>query len=343
MPAFNNDRYTQPLRVAVIGAGRIGAVHARTVRAHPRAELVLVADPVGDTAARLGSELGVEWSTDVDATLVREDVDAVIVASPTPLHVPHTVAAVDAGKSVLMEKPVALELAAVDECVTALGDRAGGVMVGFNRRFDPSVVEVHARVQAGDVGTVEQVTIVSRDPAPPPSSYLKVSGGIFKDMTIHDLDMARHLIGEIVAVHAVGQHLDPEVDDLYDAATLTLTGRSGAVALIVNSRHSVAGYDQRIEVFGSTGTLEVANQRSSSVRLHDATGTERSGPFLPFFLERYQRAYSAELDAFVEATLTGAPQSPSIADGRAALTLAEAAAESARTGATIDLTQEIAQ
>ncbi|GAB2610256.1 inositol 2-dehydrogenase [Pseudactinotalea suaedae] len=328
---------TDRLRIAVIGAGRIGAVHARTIRHHLRADLVLVADAHAGAAARLAEDLGAESTDDVDAALTSDAVDAVVVASPTPLHVPHTLTAVGAGKSVLMEKPVALEVEQVDACIAELGDRAGRVMVGFNRRFDPSVSEVHARVRAGDIGTVEQVTIVSRDPAPPPSEYLKVSGGIFKDMTIHDLDMARHLIGDVRSVHAVGQHLDPEVDDLYDAATVTLTGRSGAVAVIVNSRHSVAGYDQRIEVFGSAGALEVTNQRSSSVRLHNADGTEQSGPFLPFFLERYQRAYAAELDTFVEAAVTGAAQSPSIADGRAALALAEAAGSSARTGTTITL------
>ncbi len=329
---------SEKVRFAVVGAGRIGAVHAAAIADHERAELVVVADPFGDAAATLAGSLGVGSTTDADEALTSSAVDAVVVASPTALHVPHTLTAVDAGKSVLMEKPVALDVAAVDACLEALGDRASRVMVGFNRRFDPSVAEVKARALAGEIGEVEQVTIISRDPAPPPSGYLAGSGGIFKDMTIHDLDMARNLLGEVVAVHAVGQHLDPAVEDAYDAATLTLTGATGAVAVIVNSRHSAAGYDQRIEVFGSRGALEVTNQRSSSVRLHDASGTERSGLFLPFFLERYARAYAAELDAFIDATLTGAPQSPSIADGRAALALAEAAAESASTGTTVTLT-----
>lgn len=325
------------LRIAVIGAGRIGAVHARTIRDHLRAELVLVADPDAAAAARLADSLGAAATDDAEAALTSDAVDAVVVASPTPLHVPHTLTAVAAGKDVLMEKPVALEVEAVDACIADLGDRADRVMVGFNRRFDPSVAEVHARLRAGEVGAVEQVTIISRDPAPPPSAYLAVSGGIFKDMTIHDLDMARHLLGDVTSVHAVGQHLDPGVEDTYDAAALTLTSSSGAVATIINSRHSAAGYDQRIEVFGSAGVLEVANQRSTSVRLHSAAGTEQSGAFLPFFLERYQRAYAHELDTFVDAALTGAAQTPSIYDGRAALALAEAAGESARTGTTITL------
>lgn len=334
---------TDQLRFAVVGAGRIGAVHARTIRDHPRAELVLVADPDGAAAADLAGSLGASSTTDAEAALTSADVDAVVVASPTPLHIPHTLTAVDAGKAVLMEKPVALELAEVDACMRELGERADRVMVGFNRRFDPSVAEVKARVRAGEIGTVEQVLIISRDPGPPPPAYLATSGGIFKDMTIHDLDMARHLLGEVVSVRATGQHLDPEVDDVYDAATLTLVGRSGAVAVIVNSRHSAAGYDQRLEVFGDRGTLEVSNQRASSVRLHDAAGTERSGLYLPFFLERYQRAYAAELDAFIDAALAGRPQSPSIADGRAALALAEAAGESARTGTTIEIRQEVSR
>lgn len=326
---------TTQVRFAVVGAGRIGAVHARTIAAHPRAVLAVVADADAAAAHRLAGEYGAVGTDDVDAALVSGDVDAVVVASPTPLHVPHTLAAVAAGKAVLMEKPVALDLSEVDACVRALGDRADAVMVGFNRRFDPSVREISARVAAGEIGEVEQLLVVSRDPAPPPAAYLERSGGIFKDMSIHDLDMARHLLGEVTSVHAVGQHTDPEVADTYDAATITLTGATGAVAVILNSRHSAAGYDQRIEVFGSVGTLELVNQRETSVRLHDASGTERSGAYLPFFLERYQRAYSAELDAFVAAVIAGAPQSPSIADGRAALALAEAAAESARTGATV--------
>lgn len=334
---------TEKLRFAVVGAGRIGAVHARTIRDHVRAELVLVADSDGVAAASLADPLGAESTMDVHAALVSDAVDAVVVASPTPLHIPHTLAAIGAGKSVLMEKPVALEVAQVDDCIAALGDRFDRVMVGFNRRFDPSVAEVHSRVRAGDIGAVEQVLIISRDPAPPPSGYLASSGGIFKDMTIHDLDMARHLLGEVTSVRATGQHLDPEVDDRYDAATLTLVGADGGVAVIVNSRHSAAGYDQRIEVFGDRGTLEVTNQRSSSVRLHDATGTERSGLFLPFFLERYQLAYTAELDGFISAALSGTPQSPSIHDGRAALALAEAAGESASTGAAVTVGQEVSR
>jgi len=334
---------TDQLRFAVIGAGRIGAVHARTIRDHLQAELVVVADPDGEAAGRLADRLDADWTSDVHAALVSDAVDAVVVASPTPQHLPHTLAAVGAGKSVLMEKPVSLDLGQVDDCMTELGEGASRVMVGFNRRFDPSFAEVHARAQAGEIGTVEHVTIISRDPAPPPSGYLAVSGGIFKDMTIHDLDMARNLLGEIASVHATGQHLDPQVEDTYDAATLTLTSTSGAVAVIINSRHSAAGYDQRIEVFGDRGTLAVGNQRSSSVRLHDATGTERSGLYLPFFLERYQRAYTAELGAFISAALSGAPQSPSIADGRAALALAEAAAESAATGAVVSVGQEVAR
>lgn len=330
---------TTQVRFAVVGAGRIGVVHAAAIAAHPRAVLTLVADADAAAAHRLAGEHGAIGTDDVDAALVSDDVDAVVVASPTPLHVPHTLAATGAGKAVLMEKPVALEVSDVDACVRALGDRADSVMVGFNRRFDPSVREISVRVAAGEIGAVEQLLVVSRDPAPPPAAYLQRSGGIFKDMSIHDLDMARHLLGtapgDALSVHAVGQHTDPEVADTYDAATITLTAPSGAVAVILNSRHSAAGYDQRIEVFGSAGTLELVNQRETSVRLHDASGTERSGAYLPFFLERYQRAYAAELDAFVTAVITGAPQSPSIADGRAALALAEAAAESARTGVTV--------
>lgn len=319
---------------AIIGAGRIGAVHAATIAAHPQAELVLVADPMPGAAERLAAQHGARATTDV-GEVFGSGADAVVVGSPTRFHVEQIIAGVDAGMAVLVEKPVDLDLARVDECLRVVGPRADRVMVGFNRRFDAGVQEIARRAAAGDVGEVEQVTIISRDPAPAPVEYLRGSGGMFRDMTIHDLDLARFLLGEIVEVSAVGQQLDPEIAALgdVDAGVVTLVAASGAVATIINSRHCAAGYDQRVEVFGTRGSLETANHTATSVRFSGIGGggvpvSGAAGPYLDFFLERYAGAYRAEVDHFIAAIGSGVAPSPTLTDGRAALALADAAAES---------------
>ena len=322
------------LNVAVIGAGRIGTVHAAAVAANPQTRLAVVADPFGEGAARLADQYGARSTLVIDDVWADDGVDAVIIGSPTPLHVEHILAADAAGKKILCEKPVDLDIARVDECVRTLGDRAERVMIGFNRRFDPGFAEIRARAAAGEIGAVEQVTIISRDPAAPPASYVAQSGGIFRDMTIHDFDMARFLLGDIVEVSAVGQHLDPEIEAAgdFDAAVITLLAASGAVATIINNRHCASGYDQRLEVSGASGMLEAANHRPTLVRYSGATYTEAAAPYLNFFLERYTAAYAAELAAFVAAVQSGDPVTPNVLDGRAALALADAATHSARTG-----------
>ncbi|PUB24789.1 myo-inositol 2-dehydrogenase [Promicromonospora sp. AC04] len=325
------------MRIALIGAGRIGAVHARSVAASPDTELVLVADPVDGAAERLASAYGAAATTDVGDVFADDAVDAVVVGSPTAYHVEQIVAAVEAGKAVLVEKPVDLDLGRADRCLAQVGDRADRVMLGFNRRFDAALAEIHRRAGAGEIGDIEQLTIISRDPAPPPVEYLAASGGIFRDMTIHDLDMARFFLGDIVAVQTVPQRLDPafaKTDD-FDAAVVTLTAASGAVATIINSRHCAAGYDQRLEAFGPRGALRVENHTATSVVLDAAGSSGARGPYLDFFLARYADAYASELAAFVAAVRDGAAPSPSLLDGRQALALADAATESARTGRSV--------
>lgn len=324
------------LRIAVIGAGRIGQVHAAAVAAHPRARLVAVADPVAEAAERLAATHGVRAATTVGDVL-GEDVDAVVVGSPTDHHVDQVVAAVAAGKAVLCEKPVASTLARVDECLAAVAGSEHRVMVGFNRRFDPGLAEVRSRVAAGEIGPLAQLSIVSRDPAPPPVAYLAGSGGIFRDMTIHDLDTAAWFLGEVVSVHAVGQASDPAFAAAgdWDGAVLTLVGASGAVATIVNSRRCATGYDQRVEAFGPDGSLTLENLTATPVRAATATTSGARGPYLAFFLERYAAAYRAEMDHFVTAIEAGRAPQPDLRAGRAALVLADAATESARTGLTV--------
>jgi myo-inositol 2-dehydrogenase/D-chiro-inositol 1-dehydrogenase len=212
--------------------------------------------------------------------------------------------------------------------------------VGFNRRFDPSFREAHDRIAAGAIGRLEQLTIVSRDPAPASRDYLAVSGGLFRDMTIHDFDLARFYLGEVVEVYAAGANLVAdyiaELGDI-DSAVVVMRGADGALCQITNSRRSVFGYDQRLEAFGSEGMLSVGNQHPTSVRMSNATQTEAAPEYLNFFLDRYTPAYRAELDHLITAMEQGDQPSPGFADGREALALADAALESLQTGRTVPL------
>lgn len=327
------------LRLAIIGAGRIGQVHARTISTHPAAELVLVCDPVAGAAARLAGSFGVQCTERVEDVYAADDVDAVVVCSPTRFHVEQVMASVAAGKAVLTEKPVDLSVERVDECLAAIQGNEHRVMVGFNRRFDPGVRELKQRIDAGEIGDLRQLTIVSRDPAAPPAAYLDGSGGIFRDMTIHDFDMARYLLGDFVEVSASGHAFIGEIGEIgdIDTATVTLTTATGAVCTILNSRVCAAGYDQRMEAFGPLGSLETTNLRSTGVRFNGATGTEVAGPYLPFFLERYAQAYTNELDHFITSIESGVAPSPSVLDGRAALALADAADASVQRHALVTL------
>jgi len=326
------------IRVGLIGCGRIGRVHADSVTVHRRAELVRVVDPVEAAAREVGERFGAPWGTDVDAVLGDPAIDAVVVASPTPTHVDLLTTAVRAGKAVLCEKPIDLDIARVDACRAAIGPLADRVMLGFNRRFDPSFADIRARVAAGEIGTLEQLTIISRDPAPPPAGYVATSGGLFRDMTIHDLDMARFFLGEVVEVTATAANLVSaeiaEAGDV-DTAVVVLRGSGGALCSITNSRRAAFGYDQRLEAFGALGMLGAANQHPTSVRFSGSDRTEVAPPYHAFFLDRYTPAYRAEMDAFVTGVEQGTAFSPGFTDGRAALVLADAANESLRTGAAV--------
>ncbi|WP_058235130.1 inositol 2-dehydrogenase [Devriesea agamarum] len=321
-------------RIALIGAGRIGTVHARAVSASPGVELALVCDPFEDRAAQIASVYGADHSADLQDAFRRDDVDAVIIGSPTPFHVEHILAAVSAGKRVLCEKPVALDLDQAKRCLDELGDQAQHVMMGFNRRFDPTFAEIHQRVQQGEIGDLQQLTIVSRDPAAPPVEYVATSGGLFKDMTIHDFDMARHFLGDIAGVSARGTVIDPAIGEQgdIDQAIVTLWNAAGRTAVIVNSRTCAYGYDQRLEAFGATGSLSADNLTATAVRRADAQTTLAKGPVLDFFLARYADAYRIEIEAFLKAAKTGEPVSPSVIDGYEALRVAEAAGQSLAQG-----------
>lgn len=328
------------LRFALIGAGRIGEVHARTIAAHPAAALTLVCDPVVAAAEAVAAAYGARACTDAADVFAAEDIDAVVIGSPTPLHVEHILAAVKAGKPALCEKPVAMQLAEAEELQRQLADLPEvPVMLGFNRRFDPSFAQAHALVEEGTIGTLEQLTIISRDPAAPPKAYIAKSGGIFKDMTIHDFDTARFFLGDVAEVTATGQNLDPELADTgdFDAAVIVLRSANGAAATIINSRHCATGYDQRLEAFGPEGAILAENQRPTTLQVSTRTASDAKAPYLDFFLERYADAYREELTSFIDALTKGTPVSPTVDDGVEALRIAEAAGESARSGATVRL------
>jgi myo-inositol 2-dehydrogenase/D-chiro-inositol 1-dehydrogenase len=324
------------LRFGLLGCGRIGRVHAASLAANPRAELAVAYDPFEAAAGEVVAQHGGIATTDPQVVFDDDTIDGVIIASPTPTHVELLTRAVRAGKAVLCEKPIDLDLARVDACAAELDGVDATVLVGFNRRFDPSMRAVRDRVAAGEIGRLEQLTIVSRDPAPPPVSYIEASGGLFRDMTIHDFDMARFFLGEVVEVTATGANLvDPAIAAAGDIDGVVLRGSSGALATITNSRRCSYGYDQRLEAFGSDAMLSVANQLPTSVRYSGAGLTEAAEPYLNFFLDRYAAAYAAELDHLLDCMEAGTAPSPGFADGRAALVLADAALESLRTGRTV--------
>ncbi|SDQ09108.1 inositol 2-dehydrogenase [Leucobacter chromiiresistens] len=326
------------LRFALIGTGRIGRVHAANIAANARTELAIVADPALGSADEVAARFGGKPARDPLSAIAPESVDAVVIASPTPTHIELITACIDQGVPVLSEKPIDLDMSRIDALRPRVRRASSPVAIGFNQRFDPAIAEVQRRVTAGEVGALEQLSITSRDPSPPPASYIGVSGGIFRDMTIHDFDLARFFAGEIEEVTAVGSTLFDagarEHDD-FDSVVVTLKARSGSIVTITNSRHSAYGYDQRIEAFGAGGLLNVENAPASHVTSSNATCAAAKAPYVGQFLDRYADAYANELDAFVEWVHHGASSSPTFEDGRAAQVLAEAAHLSSRAGRTV--------
>ncbi|MFN8179811.1 MAG: inositol 2-dehydrogenase [bacterium] len=322
------------VRVGVIGCGRIGRLHAENL-AHlvPGAELVAVADPVASAAQEVAAACpGVIPYEDPRRLLDDASIDALVVASPTDTHARFLWEASTRGKHVFCEKPIDLDLERARASVRS-ASRAGVILqVGFNRRFDPTFARIASLVRSGDVGAVHLVRITSRDPAPPPVEYLRSSGGLYFDMSIHDLDMARFIAyDEPVSVFATGSVLvDSEIGDAgdVDTAALVLRYRGGALALIDNSRRAVYGYDQRVEVFGESGCLSSDHRTATAVTRWDAEGQRREPP-LNFFLERYRESYLAEMKAFIEAVHEQRPAPVDGDDGIRAIELALAAQQSA--------------
>ena len=323
--------------VAVFGAGRIGRIHAANVAALPGVSLAFVCDPVAESAAALAAQLGAQVSTP-EAVLADKGIDAVVIASPTDTHSQLIHRAAAAGKHIFCEKPVDLSVARAVECAAAVKAAGVACMIGFQRRFDPTFAEAHKRLAAGEIGAPEMLIITSRDPGAPPPAYLLASGGIFRDMLIHDFDVFRWILctdmgdggDEAETLHATGSVLvDPEIAKVpdVDSTAVTIRTKKGRLCQINTSRRAAYGYDQRFEVLGSTGLLQCGNHRPSEVTQLDADSVRTDKPE-HFFLQRYREAYRLELAHFFECLQTGAPFRTTIADGVAAQRLADAATQS---------------
>jgi myo-inositol 2-dehydrogenase / D-chiro-inositol 1-dehydrogenase len=334
------------LGIGVIGVGRIGAMHARLLAGQvPGALVAAVNDVLPETASALGDELGVAAAGTAEDLMARPDVDAVAICSSTETHAPLIAAAAEAGKAIFCEKPVSHDLVEVDGALEAVRQAGVPFQIGFNRRFDPAHQSVRDAVAAGQVGDPHLLRITSRDPYPPPPSYVRTSGGIFLDMTIHDFDMARYVTGsEVVEVFARGAvRIDPSFADAgdVDTALVVLIHESGCITSIDNSRQASYGYDQRVEVFGSGGMAASENPLRHTGVTQTADGTSR--PVLPdFFLERYIPSYIREWEAFVGAVSAGEETPVGVVDARAPLVIGLAAGRSLYEGRPVRVEEVVA-
>ena len=328
---------TQQLGMALIGAGRIGVSHAGLIAAHPGARLVAVVDAVPEAAEALAAKHAATDGTvtmGLDAALADPAIGAVLIATSTDTHADLIERAAHAGKAILSEKPIDLSLERIDRCLSVVEATGARLVVGLNRRFDPGIAALRAKLDAGAIGRVSQISIVNRDAHAPPAAFLARSGGIFRDMALHDFDLACHLLGESpVSVTADGNALADagaaEVGD-YDAAVAVLTMEGGARVVITNARCARFGFDFRIEVLGSGGVLALGNTASPVLMATESGLLRAAGP--QTFFDRFETAFARQFDAFLEVIATGKAPSPTGADGRRASAIAEAAAEAAASG-----------
>lgn len=321
--------------VGVIGTGRIGKLHIQHLCQYiAESEVIEICSLDIETAESLAEQFNIpKITTDYSSLLSNPQIDAVIVASSTDTHVEICQAAAEAGKHIFCEKPIALDLEQIDDTL-AIVEKAGiKFQVGFNRRFDVNFMRVRETIAIGEIGEPHILRITSRDPAPPPIEYVKVSGGIFLDMTIHDFDMARYLIGdEVDEVYAIGGvRIDPQIGEAgdIDTAVITLRFQNGVLATIDNSRKAVYGYDQRVEVFGSTGMVAAGNPLTDTVTISKNKGS-RNASLPNFFVERYRDAYLSEMRAFIGCIIDDTQPLVTGSDGRAPIVMGYAALKSLR-------------
>lgn len=323
------------VKVGVIGAGRIGKIHTENlVRNVPDAEVIIIADPLVNETEEWAKEFGIERVvSDPYEVIANPDVDAVAICSPTNTHADLIIASAKAGKDIFCEKPIDLDLKKTIEALKVVEETGVKLQIGFNRRFDHNFRKIKKLIEDGKLGSVHIVNITSRDPNPPSIEYVKSSGGIFMDMTIHDFDMARYLVGsEVVEVYAVGNVLiDPKIGEAgdFDTAVIILKFEHGATCTIDNSRKAAYGYDQRVEVFGSKGSAMALNDRPTNVVVSTKEGVSSDRP-LYFFLERYMKSFEDEMKDFISALTEDRELPVTGNDGLKAIIIAKAATLSAR-------------
>lgn len=327
------------IKVGLLGAGRIAGVHATAISSNANSELTAVSDHIPEAAKELAAEYGAEART-TDEIVADPNIDAVLIATSTNTHSDLIESATAAGKAVMCEKPVDLSLQRARDCQSVVSKANIPVMIGFNRRFDSNFSKLKAALDAGEIGKPELLSITSFDPAPPPIEYIKVSGGLFRDMMIHDFDMVNFIMGSApIAISAIGSSIvDSEIGSVgdVDTAVATLTYEDGRIAVIKNSRRAVYGYDQRVELLGSEGLLQAQNMLENTVVKSTKHGVNSAKPTF-FFLERYMASYAAEWSAFVDAVVNNTEVPVSLNDGVTALAMAEAATQSMKFGNPVEL------
>ncbi|MGC9349080.1 MAG: inositol 2-dehydrogenase [Anaerolineae bacterium] len=339
-----NKQSVEVVTVGIIGAGRIGAVHAQNLTTRiPGAKVLAISDIRREAAERCAEATGIpEVYEDAESIVSHPEIDAVIICSSTDTHADLMMRSAAAGKHIFCEKPIDLDLARIDRALEAVEEAGVKLMVGFNRRFDHNFRRIHDLVQDGVVGTPHILHIISRDPAPPPPAYVKISGGIFLDMSIHDFDMARYLMSsEVKELYVTGGVMvDPAIGEAgdIDTALILLEFENGAVGTIDNSRQAVYGYDQRAEVFGSGGAVRTENDFANTATISDARSIRKDLP-LNFFMERYTQSYVDELQAFIRCIAEGIDPPVGGEDGRMAIVMGYAAKRSYETHQPVKLSE----
>lgn len=293
------------IKVGIIGAGRIGQVHAETlVTRVPAAEVLVIADIYEDSAKSASEKYGIpDYSTNPSQLIRSSTIDVIVICSSTDTHTQFIIEAAQAGKQIFCEKPIAHDLSSIDAALQIVEDEGVKLQIGFNRRFDNNHVRLKQAILNGEIGDPHTLTIISRDPAPPPIDYIKVSGGLMMDMMIHDFDMCRFLLGDVEEVFAMGDvKVDPAIGEAgdIDTAKVMLKFENGVIGTIENSRQAVYGYDQRVEVFGSGGAASTGNWHPNAVTISDSESVRRDKP-MHFFMDRYIESYANEMIAFIHA------------------------------------------
>lgn len=334
----------EKLKIGIIGAGRIGKVHTETiVQKVPDAKILEIVDVNLDEAKNLAEKFNVEkYSVDYRNVIENPNIDAVIICSPTNTHAQHIIESAKAGKHIFCEKPIDLDIATIKNVIDVVEECGVKLMVGFNRRFDSNFIKIKQMVLDGKIGEPHILKITSRDPSPPPAEYIEVSGGMFLDMTIHDFDMARYIVGSEISEIFVNAKVlvDPEIGEHgdVDTAIINLQFENGALGVIDNSRKAVYGYDQRVEIFGSEGMIKVDNNAPDNHNYYSDSGVHASLP-LNFFMDRYMEAYSKEMKEFCSAVINNNPISVDGKDGLKAVIVGLAAKKSVQENRPVKLSE----